>query len=201
MLMKEADLQGGGTPLPDISGLIPRHVLTKEALDRAEFSSINKILPKYILKKPANRTAPFNFEWFLKLHKEMFGEIWEWAGKLRKHGLNLGVAPVKIASELHGVRSELGKWEEDNMASLEIAVRLHYRLVWIHPFAGGNGRWARMIANIYLRKKDLPLILWPEDRLTVQGSVRDAYILSLRKADQGDFKPIVDLHKQFWKTE
>lgn len=197
--MKSGSPEEGATPLPDRSGLILQHISTKGALDRAEFANISKILPKYILKKPADRTAPFNFKWFLKLHEEMFGDVWEWAGKLRKHGLNLGVEPVKIASELHGIQSELRDWEENKMDPLEIAVRLHYRLVWIHPFAGGNGRWARMVSNIYLRKKDLPLILWPEDRLTIQGEVRGAYIAALQKADQGDFKPLVDLHKQYWK--
>lgn len=199
--MKEPDLRGEGTPLPDIPGLIPGHILTKEALDRAEFANVSNILPKYILKKPADRTAPFNFKWFLKLHEEMFGEVWDWAGKLRRHGLNLGVAPVKIASELHAIPAQLRGWEENKMTPLEIAVRLHYRLVWIHPFAGGNGRWARMIANIYLRKKELPLILWPEDRITIQGGVRDAYIAALREADRGDFEPLVGLHQRYWNNE
>lgn len=197
--MKETPLSGGQTPLPDTSGLLPGHIFTKEALDRAEFANVNKVLPKYLLKKPAARTAPFNFKWFLKLHEEMFGDVWDWAGKLRKHGLNLGVPPGKIASELHAAQAGLHAWEEDGVAPLEIAVRLHYRLVWIHPFAGGNGRWARMVANIYLRKKDLPLILWPEDRMTVQGVVRDAYIRALRKADQGDLRPLSEWHQQYWK--
>ncbi|MDD5227103.1 MAG: mobile mystery protein B [Candidatus Omnitrophica bacterium] len=188
----------GQTPLADISGLIPRHLFCKEALDRAEFANINKILQKYILKKPSDRTASFNFQWFLRLHGEMFGEVWDWAGKLRRHGLNLGVAPARIAPELHAVQSELRKWEENEMDPLEAAVRLHYRLVWIHPFAGGNGRWARMIANIYLRKKELPLVIWPEDRITIQGAVRDDYITALRKADQGDLKPLIALHKRYW---
>jgi len=189
----------GQTPLADSSGLILAHIFTQEALDRAEFANVNKILPKYILKKPADRTAPFNFRWFLWLHEEMFGEVWEWAGKLRRHALNLGVEPEKIASELHAVQAGLHQWEENKTDAFEIAVRLHYRLVWIHPFAGGNGRWARMAANIYLRKKDLPLILWPEDRITIQGVVREAYIVALRKADGGDMGPLIDLHKQYWR--
>ncbi|MFA7255660.1 MAG: mobile mystery protein B [Candidatus Omnitrophota bacterium] len=191
----------GQTPLADISGLIPQHVFTQEALDRAEFANVSKILPKYLLKKPADRTAPFNFKWFLKLHEEMFGDVWEWAGKLRRHTLNLGIEPGKIASELHAVQVGLHQWEKDRMEPIEVAVRLHHRLVWIHPFAGGNGRWARMAANIYLRKKELPLILWPEDRITIQGNVRNAYVAALRKADRFDFGPLIALHKQFWKNE
>ncbi len=197
--MNGLDPGRGQTPLLDISGLIPRHLLTKEALDRAEFANISKILPKYILKKPSDRTAPFNFKWFLKLHQEMFGEVWDWAGKPRGYELNLGVRPAKVASELHAVQTELRQWEEHSMDPIEIAVRLHYRLVWIHPFAGGNGRWARLVANIYLRKKDLPLILWPEDRITVQGTVREAYLAALREADQGDLKSLIDLHKRYWE--
>jgi Fic-DOC domain mobile mystery protein B len=197
--MKEMRSSEGQTPLPDTSGLIPRHVFTKEALDRAEFANINKILPKYILKRPSERVAPFNFQWFLKLHREMFREVWDWAGELRGYELNLGMRPAKIASELHAVQSELHQWEESQMDPLEIAVRLHYRLVWIHPFAGGNGRWARMASNIYLRRRNLPLILWPEDRLTIQGPVRDAYIAALRRADRGDLVPLIELHREHWK--
>lgn len=197
--MKKLDAGAGQTPLPDISGLIPKHIFTQEALNRAEFANVSKILPKYFLKKPSDRTAPFNFKWFLKLHEEMFGDVWDWAGKLRRHALNLGIEPAKIASELHAVQAGLHQWEESRMDPLETAVRLHYKLVWIHPFAGGNGRWARMASNIYLRKRELPLILWPEDRLTIQGVVRDAYIAALRKADQDDLGPLVDLHKQYWE--
>jgi Fic-DOC domain mobile mystery protein B len=197
--MTAPGLEGEGTPLPDLSGLIPGHIVTKSALDRAEFANISKVLPKYIFRKPSEKIAPFNFKWFLSLHAEMFGDVWEWAGKLRRHGLNLGVEPVKIAGELHGVQSGLRVWEEGEKDPLEIAVRLHYELVRIHPFAGGNGRWARMMANIYFRKKDLPLVLWPEDRIQVQGAIRDVYIAGLRKADQGDLKPLIELHRRFWK--
>jgi len=197
--MKENPPEPGQTPLSDLSGLIPGHIFSREALDRAEFANINKVLPKYILKRPADHTAPFNFKWFLKLHQEMFGDVWDWAGKLRQHELNLGVSPGKIASELHAAQAGLFQWEENKLDPLEIAVRLHYRLVWIHPFSGGNGRWARMAGNIYLRKKDLSLILWPEDRTTIQGTVRQDYIAALRKADQGDLQPLIELHKRYWK--
>ncbi|MBI4208502.1 MAG: Fic family protein [Deltaproteobacteria bacterium] len=38
----------------------------------------------------------------------------------------------------------------------ELSARLHHRLVWIHPFENGNGRWARLIMNIHLKKYNLP---------------------------------------------
>ncbi len=28
--------------------------------------------------------APFTYDWFLKLHIEMFGNVWDWAGKPRQ---------------------------------------------------------------------------------------------------------------------
>jgi fido (protein-threonine AMPylation protein) len=30
-------------------------------------------------------------DFFLKLHKEMFGDVWDWAGEIRTAELNFGV--------------------------------------------------------------------------------------------------------------
>ena len=39
---------------------------------------------------------------------------------------------------------------EKKIAPEEIAVRFHHRLVQIHPFPNGNGRHARLIADLSL---------------------------------------------------
>ena len=39
---------------------------------------------------------------------------------------------------------------------LEQAVLIHHRAVQIHPFRNGNGRWSRMLSNIWLRIPRLP---------------------------------------------
>ena len=82
------------------------------------------------------------------------------------------------------------------MSLVEQAVRLHYRAVWIHPFSNGNGRWARLLANIWLRRHKSPLILWPEESIGQESPIRNDYLKALKAADDGDFGPLLALHAQ-----
>ena len=80
---------------------------------------------------------------------------------------------------------------------LEATARLHHRLVWIHPFANGNGRWARIMADAYLARIEPEIFLdWSGGgTLNAESAHRSAYIASLRAADQHDFAPLVALVK------
>ena len=83
------------------------------------------------------------------------------------------------------------------MSLLEQATRLHYRAVWIHPFSNGNGRWARLLANIWLRRHEASLILWPEESVGQESLIRNDYLKALKDADKGDFGPLLALHSQY----
>jgi fido (protein-threonine AMPylation protein) len=37
------------------------------------------------------KSDSFDTDFFLKLHKEMFGDVWDWAGKIRTAELNFGI--------------------------------------------------------------------------------------------------------------
>jgi Fic family protein len=107
------------------------------------------------------------------------------------------VKPNQIGAELHRFESEFRQWEEKNKNSLEVSAYLHHRLVWIHPFENGNGRWARMAANIYLHKKASPIIIWPHDLGLVKKEIRPIYIAALKTADNGDFTSLIAFHKKY----
>ncbi len=83
------------------------------------------------------------------------------------------------------------------MSLLEQATRLHYRAVWIHPFWNGNGRWARLLANIWLARHKAPLVFWPEENIGQESPIRYEYLKALRAADGGDFGPVLALHCQY----
>ncbi len=78
----------------------------------------------------------------------------------------------------------------------ETAVRFHHRLVQIHLFSNGNGRHARLITDLLLRKLGENKFTWgalgAHDPIEVEGKSRSEYIAALKKADKGDF---VDLMK------
>jgi Fic-DOC domain mobile mystery protein B len=186
----------GATPIDDISGIIPKHITTKGELDEAEFANINQAYQKYFLRELSDRKAPFSLQWLKEIHREMLGKVWDWAGQFRKTRPNVGIAPAQIQISLHQLLENLKTWEESQMDPTETAARLHHELVRIHPFKNGNGRWARLITNIYQKKMKRPLFKWPEKALKEESDFRKYYIDALKKADHGDFEPFIQIHRE-----
>jgi len=91
-------------------------------------------------------------ERFIKnLHQHMLGDVWRWAGKFRKSERNIGVDFYKIPVELRKLIDDVKTWiEYKSFSPDEIAVRFHHRLTFIHPFPNGNGRHARLIADLLI---------------------------------------------------
>jgi Fic-DOC domain mobile mystery protein B len=183
----------GETPI-DPSGLRDRSISTRLELCQAEALNIRKAYVKYLAAAPTKRIAPFDYTWLLRLHKEMYCEVWKWAGQPRRADLNFGVAWQYVPEQVLALTHDLGCWGD--MSLLEQATRLHYRAVWIHPFWNGNGRWARFLANIWLRRHKAPLILWPEESIGQESPIRNDYLKALRAADDVDFTPLLALHSQ-----
>ncbi len=85
------------------------------------------------------------------------------------------------------------------MTLLEQVARLHHRAVEIHPFHNGNGRWARLLANIWMRQHGSQVIAWPEKTIGTVSEIRDDYIAAIKKGDDGDFAPLLDMHSKYAK--
>ncbi len=190
----------GQTPLDDLSGLRLKHVRTQAQLDAAEAENIRKATVKYLAAAPSRRSAPFDYAWLLRLHAEMFGEVWSWAGQLRRSEKNIGTAPQRIEIAVHELLSDLHAWQEAKMAVDEQAVMLHHRAVLIHPFDNGNGRWARMLANIWLSRQGACPIEWPETTIGAASTIRDEYLAAVRSADLGDYSKLIALHARFSRS-
>lgn len=63
------------------------------------------------------------------------------------------------------------------------SARLHHRFVQIHPFSDGNGRVARLLANLFLMSRGYPPAV-----LRKEG--RKVYYRCLARADAGDIGPL-----------
>jgi Fic family protein len=63
---------------------------------------------------------------------------------------------------------------------------IHHWLAWIHPFADGNGRVARMFLNFFLLQRGYPEVI-------IKIGERDRYYNALIKADKGDIADVVEL--------
>ncbi len=99
----------------------------------------------------------------------------------------MGVTWHQVEAELQNLINDLEDWEKNWPDVLEQAVFLHHRAVYIHPFMNGNGRWARMLANIWLRLHDQQVTHWPEEAIGAVSPIRSEYLSAIKSADIGDF--------------
>ncbi|MFP4332822.1 MAG: mobile mystery protein B [Campylobacterales bacterium] len=186
------------TPLDDVSGLkLPKDkVYSLKEIHEYEAHNIAKATIKYLSAPPSKKEAPFTYEWIINLHKEMFGDVWDWAGKLRQIELSIGIKAYLVPIELKNLCDDIAYWNKNKTFDVfEGATRIHHRAVQIHPFTNGNGRWSRMLANIYLRQHNKMPVRWQEDLLARENPKRSDYIKALKKADNGDYKELIDMHK------
>jgi Fic-DOC domain mobile mystery protein B len=191
----------GQTPLDDLSGLRVRSIRTAAELNAAEAENIRKATVKYLASKPSKRSARFDLAWLAMLHAEMFGDVWTWAGAYRRHETNIGSAPNQIEIDLHNMLEDLKLWRTSGVSLLEQAVRLHHVAVKIHPFSNGNGRWSRMLGNIWLKLNGAAPIQWPETTIGTASTVRGEYLEAVRAADTGDYSKLLALHARYAREE
>jgi len=187
----------GETPIDDVSGLLLPEIGTRRQLNQAEAENIARAAAKYLVGRLTDADAPFTFDWVFELHREMFGRVWAWAGKPRTCNLNLGCPAHDVEANVLGLVQDLQFWGKGPPSLVEDAALLHYRAVKIHPFLNGNGRWARMLSNIWLRRHGSEPIMWPEPLIGEVSPIRADYIAAIQAADRLDYAPLVKLHQQF----
>ena len=186
----------GETPI-DISGLKVSGVTNREELSVVEAENVRKAIVKYLGGKLTRRTAKFDSSWMLKLHREMFDDVWGWAGVTRKTDLNFGSPWYHVPKQLHDLCADLEYWDKNWPDVIEQAAHLHHRAVQIHPFLNGNGRWSRLLANIWLKLHKLPPTEWPEGAIGATSVIRDVYLQAVRAADLGNYALLIDLHRKY----
>ena len=145
----------------------------------------------------SNKNKDICSDTFLReLHKKMFGDVWKWAGAYRTSERNIGVVPYQIPIKLMQLFDDVKFWiENKTYPNREIAVRLHHKLVQIHPFPNGNGRLSRLMADLVLEKLEGTKLYWGNTNLVNVSEVRSSYIAALRKADAGDYADLMEFTK------
>jgi Fic-DOC domain mobile mystery protein B len=133
-------------------------------------------------------------EFARELHRKTFGQVWSWAGEYRLREVNIGVDPAQIATRLRVVLQDAQYWvEHQTFNPEELAIRLHHRVVQVHPFRNGNGRHCRMLADLLLVKHfKQPRLPWGGDALGRGGPLRAEYLAAIRRADAHDYAPLIE---------
>jgi len=180
----------GATPLDadELACLIPKHITTQGELN--EWEQLNIEQGETWVRR--QRKDILNEAFVRQLHQQMFGETWSWAGSFRKSNKNIGVEWQQISVKLRDLFND-ARYQIDHATYPpdEIATRFHHRLVAIHPFPNGNGRHARMMADLLIQKLGQPRFSWGSKSITAATETRSRYIEALRAADSGDIQPLL----------
>ena len=183
----------GNTPLSadEQADLIP-DLATKEELNEWERQNILEAYAWALAPSSLRRRDPLIESYVRDLHLRMFDQTWKWAGVYRTTEKNIGVPHHEIRERLAALLGDARYWvEHGTYPPDELAVRFHHRLVLIHPFANGNGRHARSMADVLGQRQDRPVFTWGGGNLVHASDFRRRYIDALQAADAGDIGPLL----------
>ncbi len=141
------------------------------------------------------KNLEFSAKGFKNLHKEIFGDLYNWAGETRTVNLSNGdvsFAPMRFLEE--GLSSEFAKINNDiknkndftNEEWVNKAGNHFGELIFIHPFREGNGRTTRKFLDEFLKQKNIEI-----DWKNIERE--DYYEASKLSINRGDNPKLVEL--------
>jgi Fic-DOC domain mobile mystery protein B len=173
----------------DRLGLIPTYIATRGDLFDAEQRNISNAL---LRRRPPLSARLLDDKYLRDLHRAMFSEVWEWAGRYRLRETNLGIDPTQIATAVRLLVEDAQTWVEyGTYRPDELAVRFHHRLVAIHPFPNGNGRHGRIAADYLVRGLGGEPFSWAAGVNRETDELRAAYRHALQRADAGEIAELL----------
>ncbi len=133
-------------------------------------------------------------EGFLReLHRRMFSGIWRGAGRFRETERSPGWEPHRIAEGVGMFLDDMDGWLRYSTYPVhEAAVRLHLRLVTIHPWAIGNGRHARLLADVVVASHGEEPLTWG---LRLSESAAARYAEAIRAGEAGEMDQLLEFSR------
>lgn len=199
--MNVSDQPNGATPLDheDRLGLIPTGIKTRQLLNQLEAKNIVHA-QIWVANQKWDTSKLLTSAMMRRTHREMFGEVWSWAGKFRSRETTIGIAPEQIGVGTEQLMGNIGfqvVGAQSMQSKCQIIANLHHQLVKIHLFPNGNGRHARLICDVLSQCLEIETPQWNGQNLIDQEESRNLYLQSLRHADKtGKLGPLIEF---MWK--
>ena len=187
----------------------------EEELQKRE--AIGTIRASRFVRKFAKSKKPIDIDAIYNIHKIIFKDAWpEIAGVLRTEQAEITDSPHLPPHHrtVPGLMIELNKELKDKVGELRplpiqssfgvgldkkeaemvtdiihVAAWIHHKVVHIHPFIEGNGRTARLVANLILERFCLIGI-----SIKIEKESKNNYLAALRQIDKmGDYAPLEEI--------
>jgi cell filamentation protein len=195
MKYKSPDSQGD--ILPNLLGLT-----SVKQVNEAEFEGFLKA-EIYFTERLNSRTK-FNKAFILKIHKMSLEHLYSFAGKLRDVNLSKGGFPFAAAKFLpetmlafeNEILSNLpNKYDSSEQLIKDIAI-VHGELLFIHPFREGNGRTARLLANLMSRKAGFESLQFEK----IGKKEFEKYVIAVQRCVNKDYSNMEELIRSIFPS-
>ncbi len=178
-----------GEILPNLLGL------TKpDEINASEFEGFLKA-EIYLTEHLTGRTK-FNSAYILKIHKLALSHLYSFAGQLRNINLSKGgftfaaskfLPETMVAFEEQILSGLPGTYKSEEKLIEDIAI-VHAELLFIHPFREGNGRTARLLANLMCRKAGYEALKFER----VGKKEFEKYVSAVQNCAKRDYSLMID---------
>lgn len=168
---------------------------TKKEIEQAELEGF--LYAYKILFEELSPRTEFNLKYILKIHKLALSHLYTFAGKPRTVNISKGGFMFPGALALDNALKELDKnilkkltrnYNSEEQLIKDIA-KVHAELLFIHPFREGNGRTARLLANLMAAKAGHKLLNL--DDFSKEKFAR--YINAVKMAATRNYEPMEEI--------
>jgi Fic-DOC domain mobile mystery protein B len=187
--------QDGNVPIgPEERSRLLASLSTRAQLNEIERIKINAARV-WAMRSTVLRRGDLLTESFARdLHRRMFSGIWRGAGRYRATERSPGWETGRIAEGVRMFLDDAEGWIRfSTYPAHEAAVRLHYRLMAIQPWSNGNGRHARLFADVVVAAQGEEPLTWGSRSDPARaGSALGRYLDAIRAADAGRMAPLLE---------
>jgi len=182
--MKYTSPDSQNEALPNLLGLE-----STEEISKSEFEGFLKA--EILLTESLTRQTKFTVDYILDLHKLALSHLYSFAGKFRDVNLSKGgfpfaaarFLPESMATFQKEILSTLPSTYADKADLIQDIAKVHGELLFIHPFREGNGRTARVLANLMCRKEGYDALQFDK----IGEKEFEGYIQAVQKSAEKDY--------------
>lgn len=184
--------------LPDDQGEVLPNLLGLTEQRAVELSEAEGFLrAEMTLYEELHDGTAFDLNYLLRMHRLALGHLYAFAGKFREVNLSKGGFNFPSAKFLDATMQEFNRTVlmplpdlyDDRDALIRDIAHVHGELLFIHPFREGNGRTARLLADMMAQKQGHGKLRW--ERI---GRERfDDYVQAVQQAAVSNRQPMEDI--------
>lgn len=188
-------MQEGDRYFVEVGGALENKlgITDQQELEKTEYDNTARQIARILQQEPPK--VP-NFEYLLSLHRQLFEEIYDFAGKIRTVNISKPDSPVPfcycdfISSESQRIFNELAKMNYlvgmPKPLFIEKLAWLPSELNALHPFREGNGRTIRLFLMLLVKNANY--------LIDFNFATHDDILVADRAAFAGNLQPLEQLY-------